>query len=371
MNITVIGGGNIGTVLLGELSADSQNRVSLLTSKPDAWQKKIEVIYSETGETVCGELAEITNDAAVTAKADLIFITVPSNALPAIVQRILPHVQKGTVICVVPGSGGAEFVCRPLIEKGCVFCGLQRVHCIARVKEYGKSVYALSRKKEITVAAIPRANAVKIAETLCSLLHMPCRALDNYLAVTLTPSNPILHTTRLYSMFRDYHDGMQYPRNILFYAQWDMPSSEMLIACDAELQTLCNTLPLNLSEVISLKIHYESDTAEKMTKKISGIPAFQGILSPMVAQKDGFVPDLSSRYFLEDFPYGLCIIRSFCRIAEVPCPNIDLVLQWYAQFMGVQYYTENGFDGKDLSTLPLPQNCGLCNTEKIAEFYMQ
>ena len=371
MNITVIGGGNIGTVLLGELSADKQNRVSLLTSKPDAWQTKIEVIYSETGETVCGELAEITKDAAVTAKADLIFITVPSNALPGIVQRILPHIQKGTVICVAPGSGGAEFVCRPLIEKGCVFCGLQRVHCIARVKEYGKSVYALSRKSEIFAATIPRRHTAKVADMLSALLQMPCHTLDNYLAVTLTPSNPILHTTRLYSMFRDYHDGMQYPRNILFYAQWDMPSSEMLLACDAELQTLCNTLPLNLSEVVSLKIHYESDTAEKMTKKISGIPAFQGILAPMVVKGDGYIPDFYSRYFLEDFPYGLCMIKSFCQIARVPCPNIDRVLQWYEQFMGVRYYTEHGFYGNDLEKLPLPQNCGLGSKEEIVQFYMQ
>lgn len=371
MNITVIGGGNIGTVLLGELSADTQNRVSLLTSKPEAWHRKIEVLYSETGETLYGELAEITNDAAVTAKADLVFIAVPSNALPATVQRILPYVQAGAVICVLPGSGGAEFVCRPLIEKGCVFCGLQRVHCIARLKEYGKSVYVLSRKQEITVAAIPRAHSAKIAELLGSLFRMPCRALDNYLAVTLTPSNPILHTTRLYSMFRDYKDGVRYPRNILFYAEWDMPSSEMLIACDAELQTLCRKLPLDLSEVISLKIHYESDTPEKMTKKISGIPAFQGILSPMVAEKDGFVPDFTSRYFLEDFPYGLCIIKSFLKIANVQSPHIDCVLQWYAQFMGVRYYTENGFDGEDLLPLPLPQNYGLCDAEQIAEFYMQ
>lgn len=371
MNITVIGGGNIGTVLLGELSADRQNRVSLLTSKPDAWQKRIEVICSETGETVYGELAEITNDAAVVRSADLIFITIPSHALPNTVQRILPYVQKGAVVCVAPGSGGAEFVCRPLIEKGCVFCGLQRVHCIARIKEYGKSVTLLSRKSEVFAATIPRAHTVKVAETLAALLKMPCHPLDNYLAVTLTPSNPILHTTRLYSMFRDYQDGKLYLRNILFYSEWDMPSSEMLIACDAELQTLCKALPMNLSEVVSLKIHYESDTAEKMTKKISGIPAFQGILSPMVAKGDGFIPDFSSRYFLEDFPYGLCIIKSFCRIADVPCPHIDCVLQWYAQFMGVCYFTESGFDGKDLEKLPLPQNCGLHSKEEIARFYLR
>lgn len=369
MDITVIGGGNIGTVLLGELSANPKNRVSLLTSRPKKWQRKIEVIYSEQNKSIFGTLAEITDDDAITAKAQLILITVPSNALPNIVRRILPYVQKGTVICVMPGSGGCEFVCRPLIEKGCIFSGLQRVHCIARVKEYGKSVYALSRKSEISVATLPKSEAVRVSTMLSDLLQMPCKALQNYLAVTLTPSNPILHTTRLYAMFREYQDGTVYPRNFQFYAEWDMLSSETMLRCDAELQTLCHTLPLDLTEVVSLKKHYESDTPEKMTQKISNIPAFQGILSPMVSCEGGYIPDFSSRYFLEDFPYGLCIIKSFCFIANVPTPNIDCVLHWYEQFMGVEYFTGGGFGGKDLQDLPLPQNCGIHNAQDVANFY--
>lgn len=369
MNITVIGGGNIGTVLLGELAKSPENRVSLLTSRPEQWHRTIEVIDSDAHTSFTAELTKITSDAAVVQGAELIFITVPSNALPKTVTRILPYVQSGTVICIVPGSGGCEFVCRPLIEKGCVFCGLQRVHCIARVKEYGKSVYALSHKSEISVAAIPQAKTPAVADMLGRLLHMPCKALCNYLAVTLTPSNPILHTARLYAMFRDYKAGVFYPRNLLFYAEWDALSSETLIQCDAELQRLCNTLPLELSEVVSLKIHYESDTVEKMTHKISHIPAFQGILSPMCETPDGFVPDFTSRYFLEDFPYGLCIIKSFCQIANVECPTIDRVLHWYEAFMGVHYFTESGFDGADLKGLPLPQNFGFKSAQEIAEYY--
>lgn len=369
MNITVIGGGNIGTVLLGELAADRKNHVSLLTSREKLWQHTIEVIDVEKNSTCIAELSEITSDAAVVKNSELIFITVPSNALPDTVARILPHVQSGTVICIVPGSGGCEFVCQPLIQKGCIFCGLQRVHCIARIKEYGKSVYALSHKSEIAVAAIPQAKTPDIAQMLGKLLKMPCKALNNYLAVTLTPSNPILHTARLYAMFHNYAPGIYYPKNFLFYAEWDRLSSETLLQCDAELQDLCNALPLQLSEVVSLKIHYESDTAEKMTQKISHIPAFQGIPSPMCETPYGFRPDFSSRYFLEDFPYGLCIIKSFCQIAGIDCPAINRVLQWYAQFMDVCYFTENGFDGKDLCDLPLPQNFGFKSVEEIAEFY--
>ena len=106
MNITVIGGGNIGTVLLGELSADKQNRVSLLTSKPDAWQTKIEVIYSETGETVCGELAEITNDAAVTAKADLISLPFRQTHCPPSCNGFCRMCKRAPSYVLLPAAAG-------------------------------------------------------------------------------------------------------------------------------------------------------------------------------------------------------------------------------------------------------------------------
>ena len=55
----------------------------------------------------------------------------------------------------------------------------------------------------------------------------------------------------------------------------------MLIACDKELQALCNEIPLDLSDVESLCDYYESHTAQEMTSKISGIVAFKGLTSPM------------------------------------------------------------------------------------------
>ena len=42
----------------------------------------------------------------------------------------------------------------------------------------------------------------------------------------------------------------------------------------------------------------------------------------------GWVPDYSSRYFKEDFPYGLKLICTLAHEKEVPVPTLDRVLEW-------------------------------------------
>ena len=42
----------------------------------------------------------------------------------------------------------------------------------------------------------------------------------------------------------------------------------------------------------------------------------------------GFVPDSGSRYFTEDFPYGLKIIYDIAHENGVKCPMIDMVFEW-------------------------------------------
>ena len=46
-------------------------------------------------------------------------------------------------------------------------------------------------------------------------------------------------------------------------------------------------------------------------------------------EKDAFIPDLHSRYFTADFPYGLMVIKQIGDIAGVSMPNIEMLLEWY------------------------------------------
>lgn len=371
MNVCVVGGGNIGTVLLGDI-AFRNHTVNLLTGKPEKWSYEIQVIDLENHSAVQGKINKISDDMALLSEADVILSTLPSNIFRRKIKEYAHYITPHTYIGIVPGSGGCEFCCQELIKKDCVLFGFQRVHSIARVKEYGKSVYVTSRKPEIQIGAIPRSRTKEVCEVIKELLGVPVRALDNYLAVTLTPSNPILHTTRLYSMFRDYKEGIVYDRNMQFYSEWTDEASQMLIDCDRELQIICGRFEkINLQEVVSLKKHYGVNNTCEMTNKIKSIPAFQNILSPMEEKGTGFIPDRKSRYFQEDFPYGLCIIKAFGLIAGVDTPNIDIVLKWYEEFAGVQYFEKKQFTGKDLKQLNIPQNYGLFTIEEICDFYQQ
>lgn len=329
MRITIIGGGNIGTIMAAE-AACKGHQVTIYTSNPECWQKEISVYDSDNKLLFIGNILLVTASMECAVKqADYIWITVPAFLFGNIAEKMLPYVHEGQRIGFVPGSGGAEFAFRKLMEKGCIIFGLQRVHSIARLKDYGKAVYQLGRKSVLQIGAIPSWETVDICNTMENIFDIHCVALDNYLSVTLTPSNPILHTTRLYSMFESYKPGDIYPRNFLFYEEWTDHASEALIACDKELQILCKVIPLELGAVMSLCDYYESQTVEAMTKKIRGIRAFQGLTSPMKQLDGGWVPDWESRYFTADFPFGIKIIKDFAKIFNVQTPSINNVWNWY------------------------------------------
>ena len=372
INICVLGGGNIGTLLIGYLGQNSGVNVSLYTSRIDKWSDKIDVYDSSDNLKYTSILKNVSSDPKeVISNADIIISTLPSQVFPVVLKSIEDYIREGTWIGVMPGSGGVEFYCKELIEKKeCVLFGFQRVHGISRIKEYGHSVYDLGKKKELFIAAWPSSEVENVCCLMESLLKIKCTMLPNYLSVTFTPSNPILHTTRLYAMFKDYEEGVYWDRNIQFYSEWNNKASEMLLACDEELQNICNAIEgLDLKEVLSLKEYYESDSIEKMTNKIRSIEAFKGIESPMIEVDGKFIPDFKSRYFLEDYQYGLCIIKGFGDVVGIKTPSIDKVLAWYEKVSNVEYYVNGKFIGKDLKDLPMPKNYGLNSAEDIVRYY--
>ena len=48
----------------------------------------------------------------------------------------------------------------------------------------------------------------------------------------------------------------------------------------------------------------------------------------MIQTEEGWIPDFKSRYFTEDFPYGLKYIWQLARDHDIPTPVIDEVYQW-------------------------------------------
>lgn len=330
MKVTVVGAGNVGTQLAAH-AAERGHQVTLSTSRPEEIDGTI-VVVDETGaETHRGTgIVATADDEAAFADADLVFVTVPSFHTVAVADRIVPYAHAGMKVGAVPGSGGAEMAFQGLLPDGVTVFGLQRVPSVARLVERGRVVRAVGCRPMLHVAALPAAAGSDCAAAVCDALGLPCRALPTYLDITLVPSNPILHTTRLTTLFRDYQDGVVYPQVPLFYEEWDEESSRLLFACDDELQAVCRAIPdVDLSGVVSLRRHYESETPEELTAKIRSIEGFKGLPSPVKEAPGGLVPDFSSRYFTADFPYGLQILLETARLAGVDAPAMRETYDWY------------------------------------------
>lgn len=358
MKITIVGGGNIGTQFAVHC-AEKGHEVKIFTSKPELFVNNLKIVDEKDTVVREAEIVLATNNEEEAFKAaELIFVTLPAYCMKNIAQSILPHVEKGTMIGLIPGTGGGECVFKACVEKGAIVFGLQRVPSVARLKKYGEVVCATGYRDELFLAAIPNQYAQECSEMITEIFDMKCIALPNYLNVTLTPSNPILHTTRLKSLFDDYYEGKSYEYVPLFYEEWDDKSSHLLLACDDEVQQLCKKLEMiDLSYVKSLKTHYESETAEKLTQKLRSIKSLQGLKTPTAGTENALLPDFSSRYFIADFSYGLAIIEQIAEFADLDVPNIRETMNWYRSLISER----EEFQYKDY---------GIVNNEQFKQYYI-
>lgn len=350
MKITVIGAGNIGTQFAVQFSVFGAE-VTIFTSDPEKINDTLYIVDENDNVVASTNKIKATGDInEAVCEADYIFVTYPAFMMKNIADKMYDHVKSGTKIGLIPGTGGGEFCFKKYIDKGIVIFGLQRVPGVARLKKYGETVCITGLRDRMYLGSIPSLYSNEIARLMSQVFTIPCSVLPNYLCVTLTPSNPILHTTRLCTLFGDYSDGVVYPRNTLFYEEWSDESSELLLACDDELQQVCKKLDkLDLSQVRSLKLHYESNDVKSLTSKIRSIKSLHGLESPMIKVDGGYIPDFSSRYFTADFPYGLAILRQIAHISGVDVPNMEATLDWYENTVGNR--TEFRLSDYDINTV--------------------
>ncbi|WP_428768098.1 NAD/NADP octopine/nopaline dehydrogenase family protein [Treponema sp. HNW] len=372
MKIAVIGAGNIGLALANEIYQNTKIKVRLITSRSNEISRILSAVDSMTGKIMHSELDFVTDDYSKgLCDIDVVFITVPSFLIDVVISKVV--IKESAIICFVPGVGGKEFYAKTLHLSGNIICGFDRTPFVSRIS-LSDNYVVYSKKHKVRLAMLKPTNKLNDISLLMSeLLKIPCESLLNYLTATLTPSNPLLHTSRLYTMFKYSNLNTKINEQIFFYKEWTDIASDILLKMDSELQLICSVFTekgINLSGVVSLKDHYEAYSVEGMTNKIKSISSLSNIVSPLISNGDGYyVLDGNSRYFTEDFPFGLCVIKAFSLIADVPTCTIDEVLKWYANLFQKEYYLNNSFCGKDLKFTSIPQNFGINTLESIIDYY--
>ena len=328
MNICICGGGNLGHVVLGVLAAQPQNRVSLLTNHPQRWADTV-MVTDPNGKQYVGIIAQITNRAEdVIPHSDIVLLCLPGFAIREELEKIRPYLSATAAVGSIVSSTGFFFEAQRLLPKEQPLFGFQRVPFISRTTEYGRSAELKGYKPLLNLAIEQTANKEALRLTIEQLFQTPTQLLQSHYEASLTNSNPLLHPSRLYTLWKDWHEGIVYDKNPYFYADWTLEAAQLYIDMDAEFQTLLRTLPVRSEAIPDVLTYYESHDAASLAHKLRTIPAFQGILSPMKEVEGGFLPDFHSRYFIEDFPFGMRFIIEVAQEKGVQIPKIKEVYEW-------------------------------------------
>jgi len=365
LNIVVCGGGNMGHAIAGSLSLVDNTKISILTRNPTKWSNQITI--KRPDNSICkSKHLNITSEAKeVIPNANIIIITVPNFGIKEVIEQIAPLYNSKTWIGSVQCAGGFFWTLHNKLGNIKRTFGFQRVPYICRTIEYGRSVHITGYKNSIDVYynhEIENNNFKEILESLFDLNIVSCK---HYLEVSISNSNPILHPSRLYSMFKNWDNNRYFKRELFFYEDWDDKSSDILLACDNELSNIIKKIPIDLSHIKSIKEHYEVNNAKELTHKLKSIEAFKGIKTSMIKREKGYIPDITNRYFTEDIPYGLLLIKGLALLTNTDVPNIDKLIFWAQDTLKMELLCDNNTLGKDSQNFPLPQSFNINNISQL------
>ena len=326
MRICICGGGNLGHVCAGFL-ANRGHQISILTTKPERWGSELKIVAPD--QTFIGKLSVVTSkpEEAI-PQAEMILVCLPGFAIHEELVNIKPYLPKDCLVGSVVSSTGFFFEAFQVLPSNIPLFGFQRVPFISRIIKYGKEAELKGYKKALHAAIEHTIDKESNRYQLEKLFEKPVSIAENFYEVSLSNSNPLLHPARLYTMWKDWRPGVVYPQNPQFYAEWTVEASALLIQMDDEFQQLLKILDLKPGCIPTILDYYESTDEITMTQKLHDIKAFQGISSPMKEVEGGFIPDFSSRYFAEDFPYGMRFIVETAHKQNVKIPTIEKVYQW-------------------------------------------
>jgi len=346
MRITIAGGGNIGTQFAVP-TAEKGHEVTIFTSNPGLFRERLSIV-DKSGNTIHeGNIHLATSDPNRAFRdAEIIIITMP----PTMMIPLSELIYKNTVIGFVPGNGGFEFAFRKCIERGNIFFGIDRVPAIARLIERGREVCCSGYKDELYVAAIPSRHTEDCASFMESIFDIPCIRLPGF--------------------------GLEYVVSERSF--YDADTAEEMthaISTDESLKGLATpsvraeaaaikgrglggirTRRRQWSEFIELHMERKSRWRERIEKRWTLYS--EKINGSEEEESNRFIPDLHSRYFTADFPYGLSVIQQIGKIAGADIPNINGLMDWYDEIAIVN-------DKLIIS------DYGIFDLDTLREFYLQ
>lgn len=358
LDVTVCGGGRTGHLHAVLLSRQPGVRVSWLTGNPEVVGGAAGGIVARMpdGSILRGEPARVGTDPAEALRhADMVVITVPAHARAATLRTIAPHLPRDKPVFVgaIPGFCGFDWLAEAALagRPNAVIWGMKDVPHIACDLVPGRSIRMAGAKERLHVALHRRESPDSrdaLAGHLARLFTAPVTMLRDYLEITLTPGNPIMHSAVIYGLVGPYGQWRDRPLPEGFCWWSDCPElgAYFLERSDEENQRLRRAaearLGIDLSSVKPLKTEIveaygdQIADAHTMLTVLRTNRAYAGIEAPLVhdARLGGPTIDRTSRAFTEDVVHGLGLLVWMGRRLDVPTPTLDEIHMWALAHMG-------------------------------------
>jgi len=352
--ITIVGGGSSAHALIPFLSM-AGHKVNILTRRPTDWSSEVEVqlqsIEGEVKEAFRGSLSRISNKASeVIPQADIIVLCMPVSQYRLALHNIAPYVpnEERVFIGTIYGQAGFNWMVDEIKGK----FNLTRVSTFAvglspwicRTIEYGRTGVTYGCKEVNVAAVIPHNHFAALEDfflkDICErwFNRGTFRQSDNFLSLTLSVDNQIIHPSRCYGLFLRYGGKWKTKNDVpYFYRDFDRISADVLQKLDADYSKIRNAIKekypqKNFSYMLDYlaleRLSYQSHNTD-IIESFTTSQTLGAIKPPIVQQKNGeWAIDTNHRFFSDDIHYGLCIAKWMADQLNLRVPTIDKVIEW-------------------------------------------
>ncbi len=316
--ILICGMGAIGHSIAATIKAD---QIDVLVSN----KKEMDFVYSEQLQMGNNINEVFTYETIGEIDYDMMILTLPYRFKIAVMNKILPKISKQTTIVIVPANQGIlSYLPTEIYNYKLVL--FERVPHISRVKEYGKSVNIYGTKSKMNLALVNGANHKEIIETFCCLEEVIIH--ENAMDISLITSNAVIHSARIYNLFKDESN---FAKNIRFYFDWTDADSELFIKLETEVLQLIKVIENKTKEKIDyydMLTHFGVDknnpNASELTKNIQNDEAFK----PIVFRAENPNDLAQNRYVVDDMLIGIDFYLALAKKYQVELSSFMKVNQW-------------------------------------------
>lgn len=358
--VTVVGGGNSTHTIIPILSSQG-HAVNLLTRKPDNWSHLVQMQYvlpdGSVKTTLDGKINIISNKAEeVIPKSDVIILSLPVSNYREVLHHIAPYITNSTDVFVgtIYGQGGFNWMVDEIKNKfhlsNINYFAIGLIPWITRTKEYGR-IGINYGSKAVNVVALSDNTKYEylqdcILNDLCYHYFKKGKFLlsSNFLSLSLSVDNQIIHLSRLYSMFLKYSGKWKKQEDVpLFYKDYDDLSAEFLKKLDddyslirnaivslypnIEFEYMLNYLDLERFSYNSVNLDIKESFVNSET--LGQIP------TPVIENDEKeWVFNVDHRFFKDDLYYGIVIAKWIAEKLGIKVKTIDEIICWAQELLG-------------------------------------